>query len=85
MNGKKLGKIDEEKYLGVIVDSQLKFHKHSAAAVKKANMKLGMIKKSFACLNENVLLLFYTSLVRSHLEYRNLTWGPHYKEDSIAV
>ena len=85
MNGKKLGKVDEEKDLGVIIDSELKFHKQTAAAVKKANMKLGMIKKSFACLDENVMLPLYTSLVRSHLEYGNLVWGPHYKGDSIAV
>ena len=85
MNGMKLGTVHEEKDLGVIVDSELKFRKHCAAAVKKANMKLGMIKKSFACLDEDVLLPLYTSLVRSHLEYGNLIWGPHYKEDSIAV
>ena len=45
MNGRKLEKVEEEKDLGVIVDNELKFHKQSAAAVKKANMKLGMIKK----------------------------------------
>ena len=85
MNGKKLAKVDEEKDLGVIIDSELKFHKHTAAAIKKANMKLGMIKKSFACLDESVVLPLYTSLVRSHLEYGNLIWGPHFKGDSIAV
>ena len=69
----------------MIIDSELEFHKHTAAAIKKANMKLGMIKKSFSCLDESVVLLLYTSLVRSHLEYGNLIWGPHFKGDSIAV
>ena len=85
INGKKLEKVDEEKDLGVIVDNELKFHKHTAAAVKKANMKLGMIKKSFANLDENILPILYTSLVRSHLEYGNLIWGPHFKGDAVAV
>ena len=85
MNGEKLEKVEEEKDLGVIVDSQLKFHKHTAAAVKKANMKLGMIKKSFAYLDENILPILYMSLVRSHLEYGNLIWGPHFKGDAVAV
>ena len=85
MNGEKLEKVKEEKDLGVIVDSQLKFHKHTAAAVKKANMKLGMIKKSFAYLDENILPILYMSLVRSHLEYGNLIWGPHFKGDAVAV
>ena len=85
MNGRKLEKVEEEKDLGVIVDNELKFHKQSAAAVKKANMKLGMIKKSFASLDENILPSLYTSLVRSHLEYGNMIWGPHFKGDVIAV
>ena len=85
MNGSKLEKVDEEKDLGVIVDSEIKFHKHAAAAVKKANMKLGMIKMTFANLDENILPLLYTSLVRSHLEYGNIIWGPHFKGDVIAV
>ena len=85
MNGEKLEKVEEEKDLGVIVDSQLKFHKHTAAAVKKANMKLGMIKKSFAYLDENILPILYMSLVRSHLEYGNLIWGLHFNGDAVAV
>ena len=85
MNGRKLEKVEEEKDLGVIVDNELKFHKQSAAAVKKANQKLGMIKKSFASLDENILPSLYTSLVRSHLEYGNTIWGPHFKGDVIAV
>ena len=85
MNGQKLQKVDDEKDLGVVIDSQLKFHKHTAAVVKKANMKLGLIKKSFASLDETTLPILYTSLVRSHLEYGNVIWGPHYKGDSVAV
>ena len=48
MKGKKLEHINEEKDLGVIIDNELKFHKQTAAAVKKANSSLGIIKKSFA-------------------------------------
>ena len=72
MNGEKLEKVDEEKDLGVIVDNELKFHKHTAAAVKKANMKLGMIKKSLANLDENILPILYTSFAFS---YSFTIWG----------
>lgn len=44
MNGAKLEKVDEEKDLGVIIDNELMLHRHTAEAVKKANMKLGMIR-----------------------------------------
>ena len=85
MNGEQLIHINEEKDLGVIVDSELKFHKQTAAAVKKANRSLGLIKKSFALLNRSTLPPLYTSLVRSHLEYANVIWGPFYKEDANLV
>ena len=38
---------DHEKDLGVIIDDNLKFRTHAAAAIKKANRTLGIIKKSY--------------------------------------
>ena len=37
--------LEQEKDLGVIIDNSLKFHSHMAAAVKKANQVLDLIKK----------------------------------------
>ena len=34
MDGKELDQVKEEKYLGVLIDKELKFHKQSAAAIK---------------------------------------------------
>ena len=85
MNGQKLEQIEEEKDLGVIVDNELKFHKQASAAVKRANSRLGLIKKSFSVLDHNTLPLLYNPLVRSHLEYGNVIWGPFYKGDIKAV
>ena len=75
----------EEKDLGIIVDDSLKFHRHTAAAVRKANTVLGVIKKSFATLDTRTLPLLYKSMVRPHLEYGNVIWGPHYKGDQQMV
>ena len=72
MGGEKLGQLCEQKDLGVLVDDQLKFHKHTAAAVKKANSILGLVKKTFALLDSNTVPTLYTSLVRPHLEYGNV-------------
>ena len=80
MNGYTLEQVTEEKDLGIIIDNELKFHKHTAMAIKKANRILGLIKKSFVNLDTNSLPLLYKSLVRPHLEYGNIIWGPHYKE-----
>ena len=46
---------------------------------------LGIIKKSFATLDKVTLPLLYKSMVRPHLEYGNVIWGPIYKGDQIMV
>ena len=85
MNGYTLEQVTEEKDLGIIIDNELKFHKHTAMDIKKANRILGLIKKSFVNLDTNSLPLLYRSLVRPHLEYGNIIWDPHYKEDQKAI
>ena len=82
MNNHFLESRSEEKDLGVVVvDDSLKFHRHTAAAVKKANSVLGVIKKSFTTLDTTTLPLLYKSIVRPRLEYGNVIWGTHYKGD----
>ena len=56
----------------VLIDSALKFHKQTAASVKNAISRLGLIRKTFASLGEKTLPLLFKSLVRSKLEYGNL-------------
>ena len=46
MNGHTLEGVTMQKDLGIIVDKELKFHEQTAAAVKKANQVLGIIKKT---------------------------------------
>ena len=80
MGGNILEQVKEEKDLGVLIDAELKFHKQTAAAVKKANSVLGLIKRSFINLDEELLPILYKSLVRPHLEYGNVIWGLLYKD-----
>ena len=57
-----------EKNLEVLVDGKLDMSKHSALSDQKANHILSCIKRSVAIRSRNVILPFYSSLVRSHLE-----------------
>ena len=66
--------VTKEKDFGIKTDNELKFHKHTATAIKKANKILSLIKKSFVNLDTKSLPL-YKSLVRPHLEYGNIIWG----------
>jgi len=74
-----------EKDLGVFVDDQLKFKKHVSHAVNKASRILGMIRSTFACLDEDTVPRLYKALVRPHLEYGNLIWHPRYRIDKLEV
>ena len=85
MKGRQLDVSRLERDLGVQVDSLLKFRQQAAAAVAKANQVLAVIRRSFALINEETLPLLFKSLVRPHLEYGNLVWGPFNRADQRAV
>ena len=79
MNGQILEDVTMQQDLGILVDRELKCHNQTAAAVKKANQVLGIIKKTIYTKSKITISLLYMSLVRPHLEYANPVWGPHYK------
>ena len=85
INNFDLENVTNQKDLGIIVDSELKFHLQTDAAVKKANRILGIISKTIHTKSETTIPLLYTSLVRPHLEYANVVWGPKYKLDQQKV
>ncbi|XP_043196519.1 uncharacterized protein LOC122367478, partial [Amphibalanus amphitrite] len=85
MRDSEMSVVRVEKDLGVQVDDELKFRQHASAAVAKANQILAVIRRSFVLINECTLPLLYKSLVRPHLEYGNLVWGPFNRADQKLV
>ncbi len=69
MDGTTLESVQEEKDLGVLIDEELKFHKHVSAAVSKANQTLVIVKRTFDTLDMELLPIVYKHQVRPHLEY----------------
>ncbi len=80
-----LSKVIEEKGLGVLIDEELKLHKHVSAAVTKANQILGIIKRTFDTLDKELLPIVYKHQVRPHFKYGNAIWHPHYIADMKKV
>ena len=67
-----------EKDLGVLFDSDLSFSSHAADVAKRANTKLGMIKRSFTSLGTKGMLQLYKTIVRPTLEYCISAWRPKF-------
>ena len=73
--------VDHERDLGVTFDSALTFSDHVADIAKRANIKLGILKRSFSSLNERGWLKLYKTIIRPTLEYCNSVWAPMFKKD----
>ena len=67
----------------VSVDERLNMNKQCALAVQKANRILCCIKTSITSRSREVILLFYSSPMRPHLEYCIQFWGPQYKDTEL--
>jgi len=70
-----------ERDLGVLVDKELTMSQPCALVSKKVNGILGCIKLSVAGRSREVLLSFYTALVRPPLEYFIQFWASQFKKD----
>ena len=79
MSGRILEKIETQNDLGVLMDTEIKFHQQTSSAIKRANQILGLIKKTSAAKNEENISVLYKTFVRPLLEYANVIWGPIYK------
>ena len=82
---RELGVLTEEKDLGVKFDPSLKFSKHVAMVANKANRMVGIIRRTFDFLDEDMLKILYKTLVRPHLEYANCIWNPVLHKDVLMI
>ena len=80
-----VSEVKQEKDLGVLIDKDLKFQHHIAESVKKANRKLGLIRRSFSCLDKEIFTNLYKSIVRPNLEYGCTIWSVIYKKEAITL
>ena len=85
MDATRLKIVEQEKDLGVVVDSQLKFEEHITRIVKKANSVMGMIRRSFLYLDKDMFKKLFIAMVRPHLEYGATIWNPHLKKQITLI
>lgn len=85
LNGQPLQWVDHYKYLGVVVQSNLKWDNHVYAQIMKATQMLGLVKRILSEAPTPIRALAYRALVRPHLEYASEVWDPHYNHQVAAL
>ena len=85
MNGRWITTVQQEKDLGVVVNSNMKSSHQCIEARNTANRVLGFISKSIEYKSKEVVMKCYNSLVRPHLEYCVQFWSPYSKQDILLL
>ena len=73
-NGIAVAKVNDQKHLGLILDSRLSFGKHINEKIIKAKKVVGILKHLSKFLPIKTLDQMYKSLVRSHLDYCDIIY-----------
>ena len=58
--------------LGVTFLSNLMFDKQISNIVRRANILIGIIKRTFSCIDQSMFLTLHTTLIRPHLDYASV-------------
>ena len=85
MDGTDLIADTSEKDVGVLFDTDFNFRTHIRNMIKKANSRIGMIKRTFSRLDITGFKMLYKSLVRPILEYCSSIWFPLFKSDGDEI
>ena len=75
LQGQQLQKVQEEEDLGVTIDDQLSFESHMSEKVNKATCIFGLLRRTFQCLDNKMFISLYKTLVRTYLDYAQLSLG----------
>ena len=75
INKRAIQRVDEFKYLGVIIDNKLNWQKHIDYIASKLAKVAGVIYKLRSKAQISTLKLIYNSLVGSYLSYGVIAWG----------
>lgn len=81
LGGRELRTTEIEKDLGVHISKDLKPAQHIGKITAKANRMVGLIRRTFSYMDNDMCKSLYCSLVRPHLEYAVQSWSPYYRKD----
>ena len=85
LNGIPLIEEDNQRDLGVIISNNLHPDYHISHIVKKANQRIGLIRRCFTNLTSEKVSILYKSIVSPILEYGSTVWSPYLVKDIEAL
>ena len=75
LNGRPIKISENERFLGVILDSKITWKIHISKLAGKVSHNAGILYKLKGLVPNNILKLVYNSLIQSHLNYCSSVWG----------
>lgn len=85
INNVELEVVNEFKYLGVTMTSNLTWNKHIQNITSSALRRLWLLRHRLQHCTSRTKTVAYTTLVRPLLEYADVVWDPHTKTDSAML
>ena len=85
LHGHTLSIVDDVKYLGLTVSSNLRWDTQIAKATANANSAMAVLRWNVWVSSKVIISSVYSALVRPHVEYRSAVWDPHTKEQTQRV
>ena len=80
-----LTELNSCKYLGVTIQSDLKWSQHIHQITVKANCTLSLIKRNLRLASKSLRETAYFTLVQSQLEYASTIWSPWLCKDKLEL
>ena len=74
LNGQKIKRVTNTKFLGIIIDEHLSWDKHIEQIGSKISKNIGIISQLKNTLPERILLMLYNILVLPYLNYCPMIW-----------
>ena len=81
LNGTEIPPVDSARDLGVLVDTDLKFHHHIRTTAHKANGLAYSFLKSTVCRSPQFMVFLFTTHIRPIIEYCSCVWNTGYIQD----
>jgi len=84
-NGNVIERVENFKYLGIIIDDKFNFKPHFELVVKKVCSNIGMIHKNRRLITPHVLKLLINAHINSVTDYCITVWGPSRIKDFYII